>query len=479
MAARTRATALYTSLDFEREYRKPHKVVESYRSEFRHDYARLIHSSAFRRLCGKTQLFPGVESDFFRNRLTHSLEVAQVAKSIANRLNNSEPLFAEQPIDCDLVELAGLAHDLGHPPFGHNGEHALDECMRLYGGFEGNAQSLRLLARIEKKVTDDPEFVGIDSHGEDHRFGLNLTMRTLASVLKYDRPIPQRRTKARYRGPIKGYYLSERALVRKIKKAVAPRFQGKFKSLKCMIMDIADDIAYSTYDLEDAFHAGFIQPLDMVAAKNELLEEIAWELNQSAGLRVSQKQIRAVLTFVFEGMFDNQSLRKFLKNRRQSKLIDYLEVLSQHYRGSRELGSVGYLRTEFTSECVGQFLQGVAFEANYKNPSLSKVTLNTSIRLIVETLKRFTYIALIGSPRLKVSEARGKEVVKDVFGILASNGGYKFLPHDCQTWYARSSSKSEKMRVICDFVAGMTDRYAVEFHARLRSDSPESIFKPL
>jgi dGTPase len=479
MAARTRAKPLYTSSDLGREYHKPHKVSEPYRSEFRHDYARLIHSSAFRRLCGKTQLFPGVESDFFRNRLTHSLEVAQVAKSIANRLNHAEPAFAEEPIDCDLVEMAGLAHDLGHPPFGHNGEHALDECMRLYGGFEGNAQSLRLLARIEKKVTDDPEFVGIDSRGRDHRFGLNLTMRTLASVLKYDRSIPERRTQADYNGPIKGYYFSERALVRKIKRAVAPGHQGKFKSLECMIMDIADDIAYSTYDLEDAFHAGFIQPLDLVAAKNELLDEIASELSENTDLRVSHKQIRAVLTFVFAGMFDNQSLRKFLRNKQQSKLIDYLEVLSHHYRGSRELGSVGYLRTGFTSECVGQFLQGVVFEADSKYPSLSKVTLNSSIRLIVETLKRFTYIALIGSPRLKVSEARGKEIVKDIFGILAGDGGHKFLPQDCQAWHARSVSKSAKMRVICDFVAGMTDRYAVEFHARLRSDTPESIFKPL
>lgn len=117
---------------------------QNYRSAFRRDYARLIHSAAFRRLQGKTQLYPGHESDFFRNRLTHSLEVAQIAKSIALKINEASDFFRANPINVDLVEFAGLAHDLGHPPFGHNGEHALDYCMRDHGGFEGNAQTLRL-----------------------------------------------------------------------------------------------------------------------------------------------------------------------------------------------------------------------------------------------------------------------------------------------------------------------------------------------
>lgn len=130
---------------------------EPYRSDFRRDYARLVHSPAFRRLDGKTQLFPGVESDFFRNRLTHSLEVAQIAKSIALKLNYESQFIADLGgIDTDLVEVAGLAHDLGHPPFGHNGELTLDQCMLAYGGFEGNAQTLRILSRLEKKFTTDP-----------------------------------------------------------------------------------------------------------------------------------------------------------------------------------------------------------------------------------------------------------------------------------------------------------------------------------
>jgi len=147
-------------------------VEEVGRSAFRRDYGRLLHSPAFRRLQGKTQLFPGHESDFFRNRLTHSLEVAQVAKGIASQINDSEPTFQKDPIDTDLVEFAALAHDLGHPPFGHNGEAALDDCMKEFGGFEGNAQTLRLLAAVEKKVLKDArgrengDYCGIAPNGE-------------------------------------------------------------------------------------------------------------------------------------------------------------------------------------------------------------------------------------------------------------------------------------------------------------------------
>src|ERR1700754_2120350 len=134
----------YQSGDYGRLVEIPNSgSPEEYRSPFRRDYARIVHAPAFRRLQRKTQLFPGFESDFFRNRLTHSLEVAQIAKSIAIKLNAQESDFFDEvgKIDTDLVEIAGLAHDLGHPPFGHNGEYALDRCMLRYGGFEGNAQT--------------------------------------------------------------------------------------------------------------------------------------------------------------------------------------------------------------------------------------------------------------------------------------------------------------------------------------------------
>ncbi len=237
---------------------------ESYRTSWRRDYARLIHSAAFRRLQGKTQLFPNSESDFFRNRLTHSLEVAQVAKSIAVRLNHVIPQFQRQNIQTDIVETAALCHDLGHAPFGHNGEEALDELMMEDGGFEGNAQTLRILAKTEKRQTskldgDDP--IPVDTTGKDCRVGLNLTYRTLASTLKYDKEIPQLSEARKDKKVQKGYYRTERDLVSKIKSSILGDYKPEkaFKTIECSIMDIADDICYSTYDLEDAFKANFLR----------------------------------------------------------------------------------------------------------------------------------------------------------------------------------------------------------------------------
>jgi len=130
---------------------------EPYRSNFRKDFARLVHSPCLRRLTGKTQLYPGHESDFFRNRLSHSLEVAQIAKSIAIKLNSTGvfPNGNSFDLNTDLIEFSALAHDIGHPPFGHQGEEALDQCMLDFGGFEGNAQTLRILSKLEKKFLVD------------------------------------------------------------------------------------------------------------------------------------------------------------------------------------------------------------------------------------------------------------------------------------------------------------------------------------
>ncbi|MBD3240823.1 MAG: dNTP triphosphohydrolase, partial [Chitinivibrionales bacterium] len=186
---------MYAAGDTERSY--PGSPLPSYRSEFRRDYGRLVHCPAFRRLQGKTQLFPGQESDFFRNRLTHSLEVAQIAKTIAMKLNEElgENHGEGCRVDYDLIEFASLAHDLGHPPFGHLGEEALDEAMMAHGGFEGNAQTLRVLARLERRHLPDNTTLGIAPDGADRRQGLNLTYRALASVLKYDRTIPSDRAR--------------------------------------------------------------------------------------------------------------------------------------------------------------------------------------------------------------------------------------------------------------------------------------------
>ena len=177
----------YTQYDeYRQEAIRPLKdfTEELYRTPWRRDLARLIHSPSFRRLQGKTQLYPGTEADFFRNRLTHSLEVAQISKSIAIKLNYDLKQVKEKYyIDPDIVEFAALAHDLGHPPFGHYGEKTLDEEMKDYGGFESNAQTLRIVTKLEKRHLIPETQLGISKEGKDKRVGLNLTARSIAAIL--------------------------------------------------------------------------------------------------------------------------------------------------------------------------------------------------------------------------------------------------------------------------------------------------------
>lgn len=351
--------------------------------------------------------------------------------------------------------------------------------MMRYGGFEGNAQSLRILTRLEKKITDDEQGFGITKAGKDCRYGLNLTFRTLAAVLKYDNAIPRTRDRKKYRGPQKGYYMSEKPLVDAIKGSVTGgrRYKGKFKTVECQIMDVSDDVAYSTYDLEDAFKAGFLTPMDLVSASNELVDAVVRGARKE--LRLNRDRVRAILINVFYKLFDDDHLDALLNDDGPMSEQEFIEAASKTYRSSIDLAGVGYYRTQLTSKLVGQFIQGVQFEANREIPALSKVYLDVGTAECVEVLKRFTYVSLIMSPRLKVAELRGKQIVKDIFSCLQERDGCQLLPSDYRAWHDRCKLKRDKMRVICDFIAGMTDRYAVEFFSRLKSASPQSIFKPI
>jgi dGTPase len=482
---------LYGAADKERLASETSKgrVIEPYRSPWRIDYARLVHCPAFRRLQGKTQLFPG-ESDFFRNRLTHSLEVAQIAKSIAIKLNHEQ--FSDAPdddhrISPDLVEFAALAHDLGHPPFGHNGEAALDECMKGVGGFEGNAQTLRILSRIEKKRTEGwppSEF----ENGEDLRRGLNCTFRSLASVLKYDRLIEPR---AKSEPLTKGYYGEEKDLVSRIKQAVAgnPNFPG-FKTVECQIMDIADDIAYSTYDLEDALKVGFTSPLDFMrlGLQPRLLRRIAvrvWKTMENRTDRFDETNIPPELQDAI-GAQEAEVLRVLVDLCRGivpkaaahlkglSPKLHQLTIASETYNAAKEIQENGYLRASLTSQLVGEFIRGVSLKPDPDHPALSKVEVDERIKLKIEVLKRYTFESHIETSRLKTVEFRGKDIVKEIFNCLKEN--HDLLPKDWRARYEALPSQNHKLRCVCDFIAGMTDRYALEFFQRLKGD-PVSIFK--
>ncbi|MDV4158213.1 dGTP triphosphohydrolase [Rhizobium brockwellii] len=467
---------------------------EIYREEWRRDYARLIHSASFRRLQGKTQVFPGHEGDFFRNRLTHSLEVAQIAKSIAIRLNSTSEFFqGDQKLAPDLVEFAGLAHDLGHPPFGHNGEEALDECMREHGGgFEGNAQTLRILSRLEKKttLTAPIEIQIFDEVGTDLRCGLNLTYRSLAAILKYDAVIPVMagdRPLDKQDSVVKGYYDSDRSLVEKIKLAVlGESYDGEFKTVECSIMDIADDIAYSTYDLEDVFKSGFHNPLDLFAFPDSIYESVAKTINKRLAKQypetertVTVKDVQEILFDVFSDMFSfGTEQLQILKNRKTSNEYKKMYFSVEAQKRASVYAEDGYSRTAFTSNLVQVFLQGVEVIAHAKYPQLHKVRLDLKTFVTVEVLKNITYESVIRAPALQVVEYRGKDIVKKIFAAISEKNGERLMPPDFREVYNKGDELNRR-RTICDFIAGMTDRYAVEFYSRLFGANGMTMHKPL
>lgn len=445
-----------------------------YRSEYRRDYARIMHSPSFRRLENKTQLFPGRESDFFRNRLTHSLEVAQIAKSIAYKLNKE---LKENLILPDVCEIAGLIHDIGHPPFGHNGEKALDDCMKDCGGFEGNAQTIHVITRLEKKETP-PQNVAFTDKGDDARCGLNLTARSIASALKYDKAIPIFRDTGA--DLVKGYYLSDKPIIDTIKEELIGDIScDSFKTIECSIMDIADDIAYSTYDIEDAFKAGFLTPYEMMAAQDGIYEQIAKKLEKDH-IIVEVEECRGIVIALFndvwQDMIDSQKNIAVDDVDFENKTV--LNFINS-YVYSKRMASDGYLRTRFTSFLISRFVNGLSIEVNDQCPLLSSVKVENQIKKEINILKHFAFVCLINSSRLKVVENRGYEIITKIFTKLAYDDGFKLLPEDFQLLYHQSTTDEGKRRVICDFIAGMTDRYALEFYGRMFSENPQTIFKPL
>lgn len=448
----------------------------NYRTEYNRDHARVLHSPAFRRLQGKTQLFPIQESDFFRNRLTHSLEVSQIAKSIAIKLKAEYP---DLDIEPEVCEIAGLVHDIGHPPYGHNGEAALDRCMRACGGFEGNAQTIHILTRLEKKEYPKNGDIYDKKRGTDNRVGLNLTARVIASALKYDNAIQVVRDEKDTLK--KGYYYSELPLIDKVKSCLVDTDEydiDAFKTIECGVMDIADDIAYSTYDIEDAFKAGFLTPYDLLAASDEVLELISEKLKKDE-ISLSVQECREVLSEIFGSM-----LEPFIEKQKAAIDSDNYDMtvkdnLIDFYRYSKTAASDGYFRTRFTSSLVNSFVNGIRIDIDEANPVLSHVYLDDKTLKEVNVLKHFSYVSLINSSRLKVAESRGFEIITKMFEKLCKEGGQVLLPEDTKQLYRLSDNEVWRKRVICDFIAGMTDRYALEFYGRLFSENPQSIFKPL
>ncbi|MFG6455323.1 deoxyguanosinetriphosphate triphosphohydrolase [Roseateles sp. BYS96W] len=345
------------------------------RSEFQRDRDRIIHSTAFRRLVYKTQVFLNHEGDLFRTRLTHSLEVAQLGRSIGRSLG----------LDEDLVEAVALAHDLGHTPFGHAGQDVLDDCMRDHGGFEHNLQSLRVVDSLEQR------YAAFD--------GLNLCFETREGILKHC----SRRNAELIEASEPG--------------GIATRFlHGGQPSLEAQLCNLADEVAYNAHDVDDGVRSGLIeleQLLEVDLVREHWRDALA-AYPQLSGKRLLFETIRRMLSAQVYDIIDTT----------RAALDDAAPVDVRAVRGMDK----PLLR----------------FSADMRARSTA--------------LKRFLFANLYRHPQVQATRGRAEEVLRDIFEAYAADATQ--LPADF-------AGRSDRERACADYIAGMTDRFAIREHRRL------------
>ena len=384
-------TLSYGPADVERQTAEPPKV-DDVRDPFEIDRARILHAAAFRRLQRKTQVFAPGESDFFRSRLTHSLEVSQIAKGIALRLG----------ADPTLCEAAGLAHDIGHPPFGHAGERVLDACMRDAGGFEGNAQNLRVLSRLEVK--------------SDRFTGLNITRGTLDAMLKYKYP----RRQAVAQGGDKFFYDDDQPLV----DWVCQGHRDSDQSLECQIVEWADDVAYSVHDVEDGMQAGLI-------ASPRLRAEGTRALLRNRVPDASMACIEAVIAELQAVLAVDGARRRHAARKTWTSDAIHAMVLATHTQ-PRDEGDRGfrYARTLHVDEAQ---------------------------RIRSRVLKALAASLVFGDLRVMAVHQSAETVVRGLFDRLVGDTTGRHYPEELHDLLDEGL---DPRRVACDYIASMTDEFA-------------------
>ena len=400
----------YEQADRERWVTEPAKSPS--RTEFERDRARVLHSSALRRLGAKTQVLGPESDDFIRTRLTHSLEVAQIGRSLGKNLG----------CDPDIVETACLCHDLGHPPFGHNGEHALDEVARDIGGFEGNAQTLRLLTRLEpKRVTA----TGAPA-------GLNLTRASLDAVLKY----PWFAGQAPSGSKKFNVYADD-----------APVFEwihgdtGKSKCVEAQIMDLADDIAYCVHDVEDAVVGGFVQPhvLHDPHHQGQIVEATRSWYKHSSSDRLGA------------------ALERLLAE----------EDWPENYTGS--YGDLAQMK-DLTSDLIGRFVSAVCeatYAAHGTGPLVryaGNVVIPQATKDEITVLKGIAVEYVMMPRESEPLYFEQRTLLFDLADALQQRPE-EMEPHFFEMW--KPADEAARLRVVVDQVASLTDQSARQWHSRL------------
>ncbi len=371
----------------------------STRSDYQRDRDRIIHSTAFRRLKHKTQVFIEHEGDHYRTRLTHTIEVAQIARSIARALG----------VDEDLAEAVALAHDLGHTPFGHTGEDALDACLLAHGGFDHNAQALRIVTALEKRYA---------AHD-----GLNLTFETLEGMTKHNGPLLDRNGKAvlrpNHRGVPDEIVRADEAFGLSL---------DKFASIEAQAAAIADDIAYNAHDIDDGLRAGLLD-LDALAQNIPLIAELRDEIDGKWGVlepsrRVHEIQRRVITRFVEDAISESE------------RRLDALRPLSL---------------------------------ADVTNSGRAIVAFSPAFETHDKAIKGYLFPSLYRHRRLTRVRAEAAGVVADLFTRFMKQS--MAMPAE----WSEGALDDESIRAVRvrDYIAGMTDRYALQEHRRLFDVTPE------
>lgn len=389
------------------------------RSPFDRDRARILHSAGLRRLGTKTQVLGPTSDDFVRTRLTHSLEVAQVGRGLALELGCNP----------DVVDAACLAHDLGHPPFGHNGERALDEAAHEIGGFEGNAQTFRLVARLEAKVLHDAGEPG----------GLNLTRATLDAITKYpwargQGPDPKK-SYTKY-----GHYMDDEGVFGWMREG-APKNR---RAMEAQVMDLSDDIGYSVHDLEDAV---VTEHFDIGRLKSAAeLEEIIASTLAWYGPGVSADELGAAADRLLQEPFWPLNYTGSYASRAQMK--------------------------DLTSQLIGRFC-GAAVQATreqYGEGPLGRYSANLVVPVATEaeiSLLKGIAVHYVMSPReSQPLYYQQRTIVRDLVNALYEGGPSALEPPFAEEW-ERAPGHHGRLRAVIDQVASLTDFSANEWHARL------------
>jgi dGTPase len=451
------------------------------RSPFARDRDRLIHSPSFRRLQGKTQLLEVAEGDYHRTRLTHTLEAAQIGRGLVESsyfLKSIPKEIIDWIPSPKLMEAIAFAHDIGHPPFGHNGEAALNYMMREHGGFEGNAQSLRQLHHCETHI----------AVGFKVRPGLNLTRRVLLGIIKYPRSYTEARRGNNPTDPLsyvlirkedwkppKCYYDDDVALFAWIVKHFPKEDREKFiewqrpptinehgktrhKTLDCTLLELADDIAYATHDFEDGIALGFIDQTKWEMALGRVPGQSDQKSKQSAAdkARNGWEQWRA--------------------SRRTSgvKVPSFNKLQDLLFAG-------GALRRKAISHLIGAFVHNVTLkeEPGFSHPLLRyRAVLSPELGTLLGIMKDVVHNEVVLSAELQTLEYRGRVMIMELFSALSSEP-MLLLKDPQRTNYQKSRNEAERNRAVCDFIAGMTDAYATRFYERLFVPRSGSAFDKL